>query len=65
MEWIKCSDRMPEYSKAVLITDGKFVHLGWVRNPAHFKGKHCPFDSHMGVKPNTTHWMPLPEPPKI
>lgn len=28
-EWIKCSERMPEYFRAVLVTDGEYVEINW------------------------------------
>lgn len=64
--WIKCSDRMPEEDKKVL-----FVKKTWGKNKEIHIGN---FDSKMkwwqagsGVIKNeyVTHWMPLPEPPKI
>lgn len=62
MEWIKCSDRLPEKSKHVLCYYGVksplrgYMHEGkWY---LYFYGG--VEESYMH---NVTHWMPLPEPP--
>jgi hypothetical protein len=65
MEWIKCSDRMPEFNRGT--TEYVLVRVGdigtkigllyaangkWVINGVAF------------YKDAVTHWMPLPKPPK-
>lgn len=66
-EWIKCSDRLPEYNTEVLVT-AEFDRPGDWR---HSIGA---LDSNMrdsaawkwwvkGASWTPTHWMPLPEPP--
>ena len=72
MEWISVEDRLPEYSKHVLVVWGKDRHVaaGAVYPITRHIGKDSPIDDRWflypsrsgGIKP--THWMPLPEPPK-
>lgn len=65
-DWIKCSEKMPENDKSVLVAikeDGDtyicvgetFVGGDWMINGEHWYEK---------SDPAITHWMPLPEPPK-
>lgn len=67
-EWIKCSDRMPELSKNIIVTDGG--NIGYII-------EYCPPEldddyyisgipdhtSHSMTHNSITHWMPLPEAP--
>ncbi len=66
MEWIKCSDRLPEDRIDVLVYNGeacsvssylkefynKFGYHEWSHNEEQFNYN------------EVTHWMPLPQPPK-
>lgn len=61
--WIRVEDRLPEFGKGVLITDGEWVRLGWHRDPAHLGPKAAQWNSHIGIARNITHWMPLPAAP--
>ncbi len=60
MEWISVKDRLPEEGERVIAfcSDGiiRLNRLEYGNFPI-ILGKGC---SHIG----TTHWMPLPEPPK-
>lgn len=60
-EWIKCSERMPEVMKDVLLFDRGNMTVGWLEmgeRKFYFTwGGRC---SMSGI----SHWMPLPEPPE-
>jgi hypothetical protein len=67
MEWIKCSERLPEDDKYVLVWDGNinldnfpFYEIAAYRtfNNGSF------FISGPYVLQKITHWMPLPNPPQ-
>lgn len=56
MQWIKCSEQMPESMVSVLVTGDWFDYAvtAW-------SGKEwLDFDDY---EPPVTHWMPLPPPP--
>jgi hypothetical protein len=59
MEWIKCSDRMPEDGEEVMTfgdwgrQQGTYVHNFW---------RLCGGDN-IASPDDVTHWMPLPEAP--
>ena len=57
MEWIKCSDRMPEQFKAILVFNdyGEF----WCGAYDRYLDFYCDSVLVEGI----THWMPLPPPP--
>lgn len=67
MEWIKCSDKLPEDKEVVIIYRPKkaleckmLIHL--------FSEEDCDFtcpDGYCGIKEikDVTHWMPIPQTP--
>ena len=55
--WISVKDRLPEVAGWYLV-----FYNGSAMQVAFFKGKKWPFDNHYHT---ITHWMPLPEPPKM
>ena len=72
MEWISVKDRLPEENETVLLSDGEYVYCGgygMVRNPREkelmFYGDNFGYDGDIGPSPETTHWMPLPDPPNM
>ena len=67
MEWIKCSERLPEESShlRILLWNGSYIRYGkWLSTDC--SGKNCDwhddYDNRIKGK-KITHWMPLPEPP--
>ncbi|WP_409335578.1 DUF551 domain-containing protein [Escherichia coli] len=66
--WISCSDRMPEDTKMLLaFSQGEIVaaYWNWVVNPIDYK-KYRAFTYLSGnILDDVTHWMPLPEPPRL
>ncbi|WP_288654681.1 MULTISPECIES: DUF551 domain-containing protein [Pantoea] len=57
MEWIKCSERMPDDYQDVLVTNGTEIDLQFT-----VKGDWIlPGFGYKDVK--ISHWMPLPAPP--
>lgn len=56
--WIKCSDRMPEIMKTVIVAEGEYISYMWWNGEAW----DC-WDDH-GELQDVTHWMPLPAGPK-
>jgi hypothetical protein len=67
MEWIKVTDRLPEQDEYVLVLVemnelySKYM-VGWYDYGYGFKFNELGKDIN-GIK--ATHWMPLPEPPKV
>lgn len=59
MEWIKCSERLPEKNGCYLTFDGEMVVAIYDVSTEHWI-----FDGEGFGKYIFTHWMPLPEPPK-
>lgn len=59
MEWIKCSDRLPEENKIVLISGGtaKLIDDFW------YTGMEEPL-FRRSINWTVTHWMPLPSAPQ-
>ncbi|ELY3763482.1 DUF551 domain-containing protein [Cronobacter sakazakii] len=59
MEWIKCSERMPESFVDVIASDGKQTFCAHIIEDDWW----C-VTSEMAEEPGPpTHWMPLPAPP--
>ena len=60
-EWIKCSDRMPEDGKHVLLWDGNTCHAGyWMEYLDRWESAFVPAEELRDI----THWMEMPEPPE-
>lgn len=70
MEWISCEDELPELNQKVLFV-AKAEHGLKYMDGEIFAGKYdgndfdVPMFSMPGVGIQGTHWMPLPDPPKI
>ncbi|MDC9624097.1 DUF551 domain-containing protein [Xenorhabdus sp. XENO-7] len=67
MEWIKCSDRLPEtYDDILLVVDGSNdIHVGYfILDEYEGKCFHSLGEDLFFKIEYVTHWMPLPEPPK-
>lgn len=72
MEWIKCSDRLPEsQDNSVLVYFAKLKSIDMVHIQDYFDDITNGYDSKGELKytkwylsQNVTHWMPLPESPK-
>ena len=70
MEWIKCSDKLPEKDETVLFYDGDEIRSGYLRMFEYYYSENklewhtnCDCrDNWEEYKP--THWMLLPEKPK-
>lgn len=61
-KWISVEDRLPEVAVHVLITDGKYISMGYVLNIDN--DGWCPWVAQYPVSHrDVTHWMPLPTPP--
>jgi hypothetical protein len=59
--WIKCSDRMPEDGRDVLVWDiNREVSKRYYTEGAYFAS----FHGHWKTLDEVTHWMPLPEAPE-
>ncbi|MGD9423965.1 DUF551 domain-containing protein [Pantoea sp. NSTU24] len=66
MEWIKCSDQMPEVGRSVIGWNGfAIVQVKYCSNTyaKTAKGRLPRFESSRGIWDGCTYWMPLPEPP--
>ena len=64
-KWISVEDRLPGTQK-VLITDGDIVMRGYRRPDGVWKygaEEHMKWER-LSIRP-VTHWMPLPEPPRV
>ncbi len=63
-QWIKCSDRLPEIGKDVLaIIHGEIKKVFLDQATAGVEWVLCDADCHYEIC-DSTHWMPLPEPPE-
>ncbi|EOH0528236.1 DUF551 domain-containing protein [Klebsiella aerogenes] len=64
MEWIKCSERMPEHGETVAFTSGGRVLAGHYDDGRHLKK---PVGKWIWLgriySPTVTHWMPFPTTP--
>ena len=71
MEWIKCSERMPEDGEGVLAfhIEEYQVVVCWFPEEEIFVGEYSRGkgwwgrDGDLEPQPSYTHWMPLPKPP--
>lgn len=76
MEWIKCSERLPEERKEVLVGhapigvgEGEVVvaylnkEKWWYYDSGELEIMRVKWNSEFGEMEYWTHWMPLPEPP--
>jgi len=66
--WIPVTERLPEFDKIVLVSNGHDVDTGWAVEFTERDGEKkvawaSPFADFDDVN-SITHWMPLPEPPK-
>ncbi len=61
-EWIKCSDRMPEFAERVLVYAKDGVHGGNEIDIEYLFYEGVWKDQ--GLFCTITHWMSLPQPPK-
>ena len=66
-QWISVQDRLPEDAggavDAVLVTDGFLVHMAYFNHGTWYFCESGEMKEEMFY--NVTHWMPLPEPPKM
>lgn len=67
MEWIECSERMPDIGCRVMVAmHAKHVTVAsytqWLGSKTE-KGRAPRFEDLRGIVYGVTHWMPLPEPP--
>jgi hypothetical protein len=59
MEWVKCSDRLPEPGELVLIfTTDMYLFMGWLEN-----GHLWCYEHQTWFLTEVSHWMPLPPNP--
>lgn len=66
-EWVKCSERMPEEGKDVIVYDDlEQVHEGCYFQYGDRTVWEIPsYNPSYYDEVNVTHWMPLPEPPEV
>lgn len=66
-QWISVEDRLPEDAggavDAVLVTDGFLIHMAYFNHGTWYFCESGEMKEEMFY--NVTHWMPLPEPPKM
>jgi len=71
-DWIRVSDRLPEFDVPVLLTDGKHIHMGQRQRDNYYtagwkwSSYWCDgYDLEWAFDDRTaTHWAPLPSLPK-
>ncbi|MBW9400300.1 DUF551 domain-containing protein [Leclercia sp. EC_58] len=66
MEWVKCSERMPEVRERVIGWNGYSIQTcSYVSNTyaKTAKGREPRFEINTGIWHGVTHWMPLPKEP--
>ncbi len=63
MEWIKCTDRLPETKERVLVYyfEDDYFTCGYFET---YEQKGWVTEMKWIPKGNETHWMPFPDPPK-
>lgn len=59
MRWVKTSDRLPETSNEVIISDGRFILGGYGWYGDYFSND---YDDNIPLS-EVTHWMQMPIPP--
>lgn len=59
MEWIKCSDRLPDDSKPVLIMTDSYMQTAFFERDDDL----WLWGDEAWSTQRVSHWMPLPEPP--
>lgn len=66
-EWIKCSEKMPEHNESVLVVIKEDGHTDICVGETNKSGNWMISGEHWYEKsdPAITHWMPLPDLPKI
>lgn len=66
MEWIKIEEggRLPDDLEMVLFTDGKDIYKGYINRGTWGDWNYWFSSCDRGVE-DVTHWMPLPELPKV
>ena len=65
-EWISVDERLPEEENPIIVTDGKKVivaYKNWLYRSNSTGKLRCPANYGNGMY--VTHWMPLPEAPKM
>ncbi len=64
-EWISVKERLPKLEKTVLVWDGGEMESGWlVDSVSGLSWCLCGGDNYQSLS-SITHWMELPEPPKV
>lgn len=62
MQWIKCSERMPDFYVACLVIDD-YEDMAIGTPNSLMTGETCAFTLNDGEGFDATHWMHLPPPP--
>lgn len=65
MDWIKCSERLPDEEKLYLVIRNEVMYIMHFEfNGAWDNNKSPSFVDHECIPWECTHWMPLPNPPE-